>query len=155
MPSDEERIKDQIAEAKAAIEREEADFRAKHPKDISREPVTQDEKEETIATSKETVGEPQAESLSVSNDVDTTNSHVQVPQPDPITAENQAQEEHSGEVVVENDEDTVIYVRTPFSSNPHVSGSQNFPRPGHQLSGNGFKARLLSFFQKAMLTLLQ
>ncbi len=76
------------------------------------------------------MGEPQAESLSVSNDVDTTNSHVQVPQPDPTKAENQAQEEHSGEVVVENDEDTVIYVRTPFSSNPHVSGSREVLRPG-------------------------
>lgn len=52
------------------------------------------------------MGEPQTESPSVSN-VDTTNmSPVQAPQ---VMAEKQTQEEHNGEVVVENEEDTVIY----------------------------------------------
>lgn len=55
------------------------------------------------------VGEPLTESPSVPN-FDTTNDvPVQVTQPDQIRTEDQAQEEHSGEVVVENEEDTVIY----------------------------------------------
>ena len=63
----------------------------------------------TNGTSKEMVGEPQIESPSVSN-FDTTNiSPVQAPQSEQVKAEKQAQEEHNGEVVVENEEDTVIY----------------------------------------------
>lgn len=55
------------------------------------------------------MGEPQAESPSVSKVDDTTNSPVQIPQSEQHKAEKQAQEEHNGEVVVENAEDTVIY----------------------------------------------
>jgi hypothetical protein len=55
------------------------------------------------------VGEPRFESPSVSNVVDTTNHHVQVPQPDQTLAEKQSLEEHNGEVIVEAEEDTVIY----------------------------------------------
>lgn len=53
------------------------------------------------------MGEPKAESPSVSV-VDSTNSLTQAPS-DQAKAENLAQEEHNGEVVVENEEDTVIY----------------------------------------------
>ena len=55
------------------------------------------------------MGEPHTESPSVSNVVDTTNSPIQTPQSDRVKAENEAREEHNGEVVVENEEDTVIY----------------------------------------------
>lgn len=54
------------------------------------------------------MGEPQTESPSVPN-IDTTNIPVQEAQSDQVRAEKQAQEEHNGEVVVENEEDTVIY----------------------------------------------
>lgn len=89
------------------IEQEVTDFNQRHPKAVS--------EEKTNGTSiKEPVGEPHAESsptisqVPSSTVVDTTNSPVplqaQAPS-DQLTA----QEEHNGEVVVENDEDTVIY----------------------------------------------
>lgn len=105
LPQDEERIKTQIAEAEALIEREVDEFYARHPKEADQDTAKE---EKTESTSKATVGEPRAESPSVSN-VDTTNPPAQEPQSGKITAENQAVEEHNGEVVVENEEDTVIY----------------------------------------------
>lgn len=54
------------------------------------------------------MGEPRTESPSVSNAVDTTND-TPVTQSEQVTAEKQSMEEHNGEVVVENEEDTVIY----------------------------------------------
>jgi hypothetical protein len=55
------------------------------------------------------VGEPQIESPSVSKPVDTTNdTPVQVIQ-EQETTEKHTLEEQNGEVVVENEEDTVIY----------------------------------------------
>jgi len=57
------------------------------------------------------VGELGVESLSVpiSDPVtDTTNPVAQAPPSDKVKAE-EAEEEHNGEVVVENEEDTVIY----------------------------------------------
>jgi len=56
------------------------------------------------------VGEPQVESPSVSKVlVDSTNNPVQAPQSEQVTAEKDPPEEHNGEVVVEAEEDTVIY----------------------------------------------
>jgi hypothetical protein len=56
------------------------------------------------------VGEPHTESPSVSKAVDTTNdTPAQGTQSDQVTTEKQSLEEHNGEVVVENEEDTVIY----------------------------------------------
>ncbi|KAH7419561.1 pinin/SDK/memA/ protein conserved region-domain-containing protein [Cadophora sp. MPI-SDFR-AT-0126] len=104
LPRDEERIKTQIKEAEATIERETSQFDLRHPN----RPGRKEKEERSNSTSKETVGEPQAESPSVSKVDDTTNSPVQIHQSEQ-KAEKQAQEEHNGEVVVENDEDTVIY----------------------------------------------
>lgn len=106
LPRDEDRIKKQIADAEALIEREVDEFYVRHPKLRRRDSSAEGK---TNGTSKETVGEPQLESPSVSN-VDTTNiSLAQAPQSDQVKAEKQAQEEHNGEVVLENEEDTVIY----------------------------------------------
>jgi hypothetical protein len=88
------------------IEREVEEFNARHPTPPGIEAV---EEGKANGTSKETVGEPHAESPSVSNVIDTTNLPVKATQSDQVTAEKQAQEEHNGEVVVENEEDTVIY----------------------------------------------
>lgn len=65
------------------------------------------------STTKESVGEPHAEPTPISNvpsssTVDTTNSPVPLQAQEP-SEQVTAQEEHNGEVVVENDEDTVIY----------------------------------------------
>jgi hypothetical protein len=82
------------------------EFHSRHPKEGGRDSSAESK---TNGTSKETVGEPQTESPSVPN-VDTTNvSPVQETQSDQVKAEKQTQEEHNGEVVVENEEDTVIY----------------------------------------------
>jgi hypothetical protein len=106
LPRDEDRIKKQIADAEALIEREVEEFYAKHPKEGGQDSSAGSK---ANGTSKETVGEPQLESPSVSN-VDTTNlSPVQAHQSAEVKAEKQAQEEHNGEVVLENEEDTVIY----------------------------------------------
>ena len=60
--------------------------------------------------SKETVGEPHTEPPSVSNvPIDTTNIPVQLSQSEQVTAESESLEELNGEVLVENEEDTVIY----------------------------------------------
>lgn len=89
------------------IEREVEEFDARYPKAPEKESSVG---EKANITSKETVGEPHTESPSVSKAVDTTNdSPVQVTQSEQVTAEKQSLEEHSGEVVVENEEDTVIY----------------------------------------------
>ena len=106
LPRDEDQIKKQISDAEALIKREVDEFYTRHPKEDVEDPSA---RSKTNGTSKETVGEPQLESPSVPN-VDTTNiSPVQAPQSDEVKAEKQAQEEHNGEVVLENEEDTVIY----------------------------------------------
>ncbi|CZR61380.1 related to nuclear protein SDK3 [Phialocephala subalpina] len=104
----EECIKNQIAEAEALIEREVTEFKARQPQE---KPQGETETEDTNGTSKETAGEPATESPSVPSLalVDTTNiPDVQAPQSESKT-EKLALEEHNGEVVVENEEDTVIY----------------------------------------------
>jgi hypothetical protein len=101
-----DRIKKQIIDAEELIERGLEEFYTRHPKEGGRDPSAESK---TNGTSKETVGEPQLESPSVSN-VDNTNlPPVQAPQSDEVKAEKLAQEEHNGEVVLENEEDTVIY----------------------------------------------
>lgn len=108
LPQQEERIKNQITEAEALIEREVTEFEARKPKEKSQGKI---ETEDTNGASKETVGEPATESPSVPSLalVDTTNlPDVQAPQSEQTT-EKHALEEHNGEVVVENEEDTVIY----------------------------------------------
>jgi hypothetical protein len=105
LPQDEERIRKQIADAEALIEREVEEFNTRHPKKRSEEQLSESKANGTF---KETVGEPPTESPSVPN-IDTTNIPVQETQSDQVRAEKQAQEEHNGEVVVENEEDTVIY----------------------------------------------
>ena len=109
LPRDEDRIKTQLANAEAQIEREVEEFNARHPKAVQNgEEASAEEK--TNSTSTETVGEPHTESPSVSNVVvDTTNISVQASRSEEITGEKQSLEEHNGEVVVENEEDTVIY----------------------------------------------
>jgi hypothetical protein len=98
---DEERIKTQIAETEDIVERELAAYEGRDPEE--RKPI---EAETTNNTSKETLGEPQTESPSAAN-INTTND-VQEPESVPNT-KSHVQEEHNGEVVVENEEDTVIY----------------------------------------------
>ncbi|CZT03427.1 related to nuclear protein SDK3 [Rhynchosporium agropyri] len=114
LPEDEERIKSQLREAEAMVERETTQFDLRHPN----RPGRAEKEERPEGTGKETVGEPQDDSLlgepqnespSVSKVDNTTNSHAQIPQPEQHQAEKQAQEEHNGEVLVENAEDTVIY----------------------------------------------
>ncbi len=113
LPQDEERIKRQITDAEATIGREIQEFNALYPKEPSQEKASEEEKEGKVeSTSKETVGEPRAESPSVPVSipvVNTTNLPAQAPQSEHGTAEKESLEEHNGEVVVENEEDTVIY----------------------------------------------
>jgi len=102
LPSDEERIKIQIAETETTIKRESEEFEARYPtaEKISRGDTN---------TSKETVGEPQAEPPFDSVSIDTTNPPVQEPQSEQTTTERITPGEHNGEVVVVAEEDTVIY----------------------------------------------
>lgn len=104
LPSEADRIKEQIAEAEAFIEREVTEFEKRYPK------IDAISERENTNTSKETVGEPQAEPTSVSNvSIDTTNPPVQEPRSERVTTERTTPEENNGEVVVEAEEDTVIY----------------------------------------------
>lgn len=104
LPSDEDQIKKQIAETEVTIQREVEALRKRHTK-----PEAVPESKKTN-TSKETVGELQAEPPSVSNvSIDTTNSSIQEARSEQVMTEKNTQEEHNGEVVVEADEDTVIY----------------------------------------------
>jgi len=110
LPANEDRIKAQKVEVDALVGREIDDFYNQHPHLARPEKVVPDESEpegdrKANDTSKETEGEPEAESPSVSNaPVDTTNIPVQEQ-----AAEKELIEEHNGEVVVEGEEDTVIY----------------------------------------------
>lgn len=106
MPQDEERIKTQVTEAEDNIKREEDEFYAQHPDFTRRKSLIIDK---ANITSTETVGEPQLEPPSVSNAVDTTNDTPAKDTQEQVTSQKQSSEEHNGEVVVENEEDTVIY----------------------------------------------
>ncbi|KAH8801504.1 pinin/SDK/memA/ protein conserved region-domain-containing protein [Xylogone sp. PMI_703] len=103
-PEEEDRIKTQIAEAEAIIEREVEEFNLKHPKDDATA------EGETNGRSKEPVGEPHKESPSVPIAVDTTNPKPSQEVPSqPSKTEKESVEENNGEVVEEAEEDTVIY----------------------------------------------
>jgi cell division septation protein DedD len=118
LPEHEESIKAQISEAEALIAREVQEFNNRYPKESPNQEKKAPVGETIESTSdKETVGEPRTESPSVpvstttSAVTDTTNPTTQAP---PQTAgkgkeKEKDMEEHNGEVVVENEEDTVIY----------------------------------------------
>ena len=110
MQEDEESIKKQISEVEALVEREVQEFNIRYPKETSEEKDSELKVEST--SEEETVGEPRAESPSVPVPipiVDTTNLPAQAPGSEEVTAEKESLEEHNCDVVVENEEDTVIY----------------------------------------------
>ena len=113
MPSEKERIKTQITEAEATIDREIDEFYRRHPKEAGDGSEQERSEERNInGTSKETVGEPRLESSSVPHapvDTTTNNPSAQTTQSEQVTAEKRSLEEHNGEVLVEAEEDTVIY----------------------------------------------
>lgn len=108
LPEEEIRIKRQISEIEALIKRELEEFNNSHPEESSKEAPIPEEKIDS--SSKETVGEPHIEPPPISNaDVDPPNPPTKPPQPDQSATGEHSLEEHNGEVVVEADEDTVIY----------------------------------------------
>lgn len=122
-PAQTDRIKQQKVDVETTIEREVTDFYARNPS--ARRPSlpakTDQEAEKTNIKSEETMGEPQVESSSGSliesnAKVDTTNppDHseqvAQVKNEDSTAAaEQELTDEHNGEIILENEEDTVIY----------------------------------------------
>ncbi|KAG9237220.1 pinin/SDK/memA/ protein conserved region-domain-containing protein [Amylocarpus encephaloides] len=103
LPREEEIIRQQIKDAEALVRREEEEFAERHP---DRPKKKSSIIEKANVTSTETVGKPQSKSPSVSKTFDTHDTPVHITQePDA----KQSLEEQNGEVVVENDEDTVIY----------------------------------------------
>ncbi|CAG8960678.1 hypothetical protein HYFRA_00013446 [Hymenoscyphus fraxineus] len=106
LPQEEERIKVQVAEAENNIRREEEDFYARHP-ELSRRRSSIIDK--ANITSTETVGEPQHEPPSVSKAIDTTNDNPAKDTEAQVISQKQSSDDHNSEVVVENEEDTVIY----------------------------------------------
>ncbi|KAM3072019.1 hypothetical protein ACMFMG_008485 [Clarireedia jacksonii] len=105
-PNNKADIDAQIADTKALIEREEAEWAERHPK--KKEDAEGDSEAKVV--SQETMGEPHTESPSISNVVDPTNDNSeQTTQSEQAKTENDMLEEHNGEVVVEAEEDTVIY----------------------------------------------
>ena len=108
VPEEESRIKGQISDVEFLIERELAEFDKLYPEEPNKEaPVPE---EEINTSSKETVGEPRAESPPNPNtDIDPTNPPAQDPPSDQTAVRKHSLGEHNGEVVVEADEDTVIY----------------------------------------------
>lgn len=115
LPGDAERIKVQIADTEALIEREIQEFNKRHKTQLQPEerPRPEEERKDEAA---ETEGEHHVESSPVPPvaESDSTNllPPVQEQAPksgnDHVTAERDPLEEN-GEVVVEGDEDTVIY----------------------------------------------
>jgi hypothetical protein len=105
LPREEERIKSQITAAETQVRQEEEDFANRYPQYPRKKSSVIDK---TNVTSIETVGEPHIESPSVSKADTTNNTPAQATQ-EQETSEKQSLEEQNGEVVVENEEDTVIY----------------------------------------------
>jgi len=105
LPGDEDRIKKQVAEAEALIEREVQEFKQRH--NIKETPADK--------PSEETVGEHQVESSSVPavavaatvTDSTNPNAHAQLSQPSSHMERDPSDE--NGEVLVEAEEDMVIY----------------------------------------------
>ena len=106
LPQDEERIKSQIAAAEEQVRQEEDDFADRYPQHPRKKSSVA---EKTNLESVETVGEPRVESPSISKADDTTNDTPVQVMPEQETSEKHSLEEQNGEVVVENEEDTVIY----------------------------------------------
>lgn len=89
------------------IDREVAEFDERHPKEKIEPKI---EEENANDTSKETVGEPINESPSDPAVIDTTNSPtLKAHASEESRTEKHITEEHNGEVVLEHEEDTVIY----------------------------------------------
>ncbi|KIN07240.1 hypothetical protein OIDMADRAFT_22130 [Oidiodendron maius Zn] len=108
LPEEEDRIKRQISEVEILIEREVEEFNTLYPYEPVKDALVPEEKQNN--SSKETVGEPRTESPPNSNiQVDPTNPPTQTPQSNQPATGRHSLEEHNGEVVVEADEDTVIY----------------------------------------------
>lgn len=105
-PNNKADIDAQIADTRALIEREETEWAERHPK----QKEDDEGGPEAKVVSPETMGEPHTESPSISNVVDPTNDNSeQATQSEQAKTENDMLEEHNGEVVVEAEEDTVIY----------------------------------------------
>lgn len=106
-PRNEATIKTQVEEVEALIEEEKSEWASRHQE----QGLKAEEKEESEVKVKSDVlmGEPHTESSSISN-IDTTNpSFVLAAQSSQVKTEKDNLEEHNGEVVVEAEEDTVIY----------------------------------------------
>jgi hypothetical protein len=107
LPRDEERIQAQIEEAEATVDREVAEFEERRRRE--REDGGPESNEKSNSEANETVGEsnnanpaiPSAPDASATNPTPTP-SDVHKPAHEPVA-------DDSGEVVVEADEDTVIY----------------------------------------------
>jgi hypothetical protein len=95
-------------EAETLIEQELDGFRKLYPDEPIKNVSVPEEKHNN--SSKETVGEPRTESpLNSNSEADPTNLSTQGPQSNQPATGRHSLEEHNGEVVVEADEDTVIY----------------------------------------------
>lgn len=108
LPGDDEQIEVQIEETEATIAQEVEAFR-KHHLGAEKESTTNEQVADSA--SKETVGEPHIEPASVFQEVlDTATTTTNVQEPSSAEeARKEALELHNGEVVVEAEEDTVIY----------------------------------------------
>jgi hypothetical protein len=114
LPGDAERIKEQIADTEALIEREIQEFNERHKTELQLEERPREEEGKDSAG--ETEGEHHAESSPVPPvaESDSTNPLPPVQAPAPESGQVQVLTERdpleeNGEVVVEGDEDTVIY----------------------------------------------
>lgn len=108
MPEEEDRIKQQIADVEFLIDREINEFDKLHPAEAAEELLAT--QVETNKSPQEALGEPRTESpphSSAGNDP--TNPPAQVATAGQTAARKSSLEENSGEVIVEADEDTVIY----------------------------------------------
>ncbi|KAK6599243.1 hypothetical protein H4I96_08447 [Botrytis cinerea] len=104
-PNNEARIKTQIKEVEMLIEEEKSQWASKHPEQGPKA----DGESEAKVTSDVMMSEPHIESPSNSN-IDTTNPFSTLAaQSSQVKTEKDNLEEHNGEVVVEAEEDTVIY----------------------------------------------
>jgi hypothetical protein len=120
-PAQEELIKQQLSDTQARIDHEVAEFIRRHPR-TSDDGRGVEKVEATLKGNSETrpVGEQDAVSPPISNspsnandvsaDVDTANASTTIQAShDRNSSSVTAQEEHNGEVLMENDEDAVIY----------------------------------------------
>jgi hypothetical protein len=114
LPVEAEQVKEQIADTEALIEREIQEFNERHKTELR--PEERPKEDERRDSARETEGEHHTESSPVLPvaESDSTNSlplvqeNVRESGNDHVTVERDPLEEN-GEVVVEGDEDTVIY----------------------------------------------